>query len=247
MTDTPEFDQFKAELQGLRTHPLLRELIRRNNVHLGGLKIEDIATLMLHDAAEYFLLAAAGLNRTTLKQAAKDPETAIVEKRLRQAYAIKRRLPIKEAFDDVVARAEVVRRGDLGRKARGGIEALFRARLAAEGIPVLMSPPIRAVPGILVSQRKPDGIWPDPSADLAPIVYLEIKNLRRVEDEIQKRLYEVAEASLEMKFLYGNLDLRGLALPSTETVLERAAEMQQVPEPIHHIGSQEPHSLYLFS
>jgi len=132
-----------------------------------------------------------------------------------------------EAFDDVVARAEVVRRGDLGRKARGGIEALFRARLVAEAIPVLMSPPIRAVPGILVARRKPDGIWPDPSTGQPPLVYLEIKNLRRVADDIQKRLYEIAEASLEMKFLYGNLDLRGLALPSTKKVLESADEIRQ--------------------
>lgn len=182
---------------------------------------------MLNEAAKYFLFAAAGLNRTTLKKAAREPETSIVDKKLRQAYAIKRRLPVKDAFDDVVARAETVRRGDLGRKARGGIEALFRERLAAEGIPVLMSPPIRAVPGILVSKRKPDGVWPDPSADQPPMVYLEIKNLRRVADDIQKRLYEIAEASLEMKFLYGNLDLRGLALPSTEQVLESADEIRK--------------------
>lgn len=227
MTDTPEFDEFKTELQRLRTHPLLKRLIKRDNVHLGEVKIEDVATLMLHDAARYFLLAAAGLNRTTLKRAARDPETTIIEKRLRLAYAIQRRLPVKEAFDDIVARADVVRRSDLGRKARGGIEALFRARLAAEGIPVLMSPPTRAVPGILVSRRKPDGIWPDPSAGAAPTVYLEIKNLRRVSDDIQKRLYEIAEASLEMKFLYGHLDIRGLALPSKEDVLERAAEIRQ--------------------
>jgi hypothetical protein len=227
MTETPELDQFKAELRGLRTHPLLKRLVRRNRVHLGELAVEDVAALMLHEAAKYFLFAAAGLNRTTLKRAAKEPETAIVEKKLRQAYAIKRKLPVEEAFDDVVARAEVVRRGDLGRKARGGVEALFRERLVAEGIPVLMSPPIRAVPGILVSRRKPDGIWPDPSADQPPIVYLEIKNLRRVADDIQKRLYEIAEASLEMKLLYGNLDLRGLALPSTEKVLESADEIRQ--------------------
>lgn len=93
MTDTPEFDQFKAELRNLRAHPLLKKLITRNHVHLGKLAVEDVAVLMLHEAAKYFLFAAAGLNRTTLKKAAKEPETAIVEKKLRQAYAIKRRLP----------------------------------------------------------------------------------------------------------------------------------------------------------
>jgi hypothetical protein len=78
-----------------------------------------------------------------------------------------------------------------------------------------------------VTKRKPDGVWPDPSADQPPLVYLEIKNLRRVADDIQKRLYEIAEASLEMKFLYGNLDLRGLALPSTKQVLEGAAAIRK--------------------
>lgn len=219
MTDTPELDQFKLELRSLRTHPVLKKLIKRNQISLGELSVDEIAALLLNEAAKYFLFAAANLNRTSLKKAAREPETAIVAKKLRPAYAIKCRLPVKDAFDDVVARAETVRRGDLGRKARGGIEALFRERLAAERIPVLMAPPIRAVPGILVSKRKPDGVWPDPSAHEPPIVYLEIKNLRRVADDIQKRLYEIAEASLEMKFLYGKLDLRGLALPSTEHVL----------------------------
>jgi hypothetical protein len=115
VTETPEFDQFKAELRSLRGHPLLKTLISRNQVHLGKLTIEDVAALMLHEAAKYFLFAAAGLNRTTLKKAAKEPETAIVERKLRQAYAIKRKLPVEETFDDVVARAEAVRRSDLGR------------------------------------------------------------------------------------------------------------------------------------
>lgn len=39
-------------------------------------------------------------------------------------------------------------------------------------------------------------------------------------DDIQKRLYEIAEASLEMKFLYGHLDLKGLGLASTKLVLD---------------------------
>ena len=93
MTETPEFDQFKAELRSLRRHPLLKKLVKRDQVHLGELAIEDVDALMRHEAAKYFLFAAAGLNRTTLKRAATDPETAIVEKKLRHAYAIKRRCP----------------------------------------------------------------------------------------------------------------------------------------------------------
>ena len=42
------------------------------------------------------------------------------------------------------------------------------------------------------------------------MIYLEIKNIRRVADDIQKRLYELVEASLEMKLLYGAATWRGL-------------------------------------
>jgi hypothetical protein len=72
-----------------------------------------------------------------------------------------------------------------------------------------MSPPVRQVPGILIGKRKPDGVYPDPAGFAAPRVYLEIKNVRRPADDIQKRLYEVAEASIEMKFLYGALGSKG--------------------------------------
>ena len=226
MTDSPEFDDFRIELQKLRDHPLLKTLIKGPEVHLGKLDVREVATLMLQDAARYYLLAAANLNRTALRKASQEPETAIVEKKLRQAYALKQRLPVRAPFDDLVARAESLRRGDLGRKARGGIEALFRSRLAAEGIPVLMSPPVRSVPGILVSRRKPDGVWPDPSQGLPPKVYVEIKNERRVVDDIQIRLYEFAEAAIEMKFIYGKLDLRGMALPTTTELLERGDELR---------------------
>ena len=83
-----------------------------------------------------------------------------------------------------------------------------------------MSPPVRRVQGILVGARKPDGVYPDPATGEAPRVYLEIKNIRRVSDDIQKRLYEIAEASLEMKLLYGTLQLRGLGLASMQAALE---------------------------
>ena len=226
MTDTPEFDEFKKELAQLKTHKLFKKVLQKQELHLGKLTEEEVATLMLQEPARYFLLAAANLNRTALKKATLDPETAIVAKKLRPSHAVKRRLPLKASFDDIVARAESLRRADLGRKQRGGIEQVFRDRLAAEKIPVLMSPPLRPVPGILVTKRKPDGVWPDPSANEAPHVYLEIKNLRRVADDIQKRLYEIAEASLEMKFLYGDLTLSGLKLRTTAEVLEKGDEIR---------------------
>jgi hypothetical protein len=39
-----------------------------------------------------------------------------------------------------------------------------------------------------------------------------VKKINRPRDDIQKRLYEIAEVSLEVKFLYGDLQLRGLNL-----------------------------------
>jgi hypothetical protein len=90
-----------------------------------------------------------------------------------------------------------------------------------------MSPPVRQVPGVLIGKRKPDGVYPDPATHAAPRVYLEIKNVRRVADDIQKRLYEIAEASLEMKFLYGALRLEGLGLQSTRDVLENPSPLRR--------------------
>jgi hypothetical protein len=47
---------------------------------------------------------------------------------------------------------------------------------------------------------------------LLPRDLLEVKKINRPRDDIQKRLYEIAEVSLEVKFLYGDLRLEGLAL-----------------------------------
>jgi hypothetical protein len=80
-----------------------------------------------------------------------------------------------------------------------------------------MSPPVRVVPGIVIAGRKPDGVWPDPATGLPPKIYLEIKNIRRVSDDIQKRLYELAEAALEMKLLYSDISLRGLGITVAAT------------------------------
>lgn len=64
------------------------------------------------------------------------------------------------------------------------------------------------------------------AAPPAPQVYLEIKNVRRVADDIQKRLYEIAEASLEMKLLYGTIELRGLGMESTFEVTEECSTLR---------------------
>ena len=66
--------------------------------------------------------------------------------------------------------------------------------------------------GALIERRKPDGVYPDPDTGKAPELYLEVKKINRVRDDIQKRLYEIAQVSVEMKLLYGNLELAGLKL-----------------------------------
>lgn len=226
MSASPEIDEFRRQIESLRSHPILVPCLKRGVVALKSLRIEDLAKLLRDDAGRYFLLAAAKLTRTTLKKATKEPEIAIVARPLRFAQTVKSRLPIRARFADIASAAVLLRGGDFRRRTSGSIEALFRERLAAEGIAMLMSPPVRHVPGILIGRRKPDGVYPDPALDRAPIVYFEIKNVRRVADDIQKRLYEIAEASLEMKFLYGNLMLRGRSLRRTGEVLEATSELR---------------------
>jgi hypothetical protein len=227
MTESPDLDEFIRLVDQLKRNAALSPHIRKGEIVFKQLTLEEISVLLRDEAARYFLLAAAGLNRTALKRAAADDTAKIVTGGLRKAFAVKVRLPVRKKFVEVADKAIVLRRGDLDRRTRGGIEALFRERLHAEGIPILMSPPVRYVPGLLINKRKPDGIYPDPSTRLPPSLYLEIKNVRRVSDDIQKRLYEVAEAALEMKILYGNIDLQGFAAPSTDLVLERASEYRQ--------------------
>ncbi len=227
MTDRPLVDDFQRSIEDLRADPLLAPVIKRGEVNLSSLTLDTVAQLMKIDAGYYFLIAAAGLNRTSLKKAAAEDEAKIVVPAKRKAFAIKERLPVRRLFADVASSAVALRRGDLNRKSRGGIEALFRERLAEEGIGVLMSPPVRQVPGILIGRRKPDGVFPDPATGEPPILYFEIKNVRRVADDIQKRLYEIAEAALEMKFLYGTLLVEGLALRTTKDVLAAPQEFRE--------------------
>lgn len=226
MPTNPALDEFQRQIEALRLHRLLKRHIKRGEINLGALTVKEVAELLAEDAAYYFLIAAANLNRTSLKRAMLDEATKIVPKESRKAHAVRERLPVHRAFADIASSAVALRRGDLGRRKRGSIEQLFRDRLAAERIPILMSPPVRQVPGILIGKRKPDGVYPDPALDVAPVIYLEIKNVQRVADDIQKRLYEIAEASLEMKLLYGDLELRGLGVTSTKTVIDSAAELR---------------------
>jgi hypothetical protein len=218
MVENPALEEFRGQVEALRRHRIIRRLLSRDTVRLRNITVDDVSTLCREEAGYYFLISAAGLNRTSLKKAIREPAVQIVEAKRRRAHAIKGNLPYEVSFAATAAKAIGLRAGDLGRKGRGEIERLFRERLAAERIPILMSPPVRGVPGLLVPERKPDGVFPDPKAGFPPRLYLEIKNVQRVADDIQKRLYEIAEASIEMKILYGRLQLTGLQLNSTANI-----------------------------
>lgn len=226
MADPRSVEEFRRQIEGLRKHPLLKRVLRRGVVYFAELSLEDVNVLLGDEAAQSFLLAAAGLTRTTLKSAQGDERRGIVRKGDRRAHAVQEALPHQRPFEEVAASAVTLRTGDLRRKHSGGIEQLFRERLAAEQIPVVMQPPIRAVPGLLIGKRKPDGVYPDPATNAPPIIYLEIKNVRRPKDDIQKRLYEVAEASLEMKLIYGDLELKGLGARTLEEVRLQTPELR---------------------
>jgi hypothetical protein len=227
LTETPELDEFERQVTGLAAHPILKALIKKGEVHFGGLSPDRVDEMVrASEAAYYFFIAAAGLNRTSLRRVIQEPEVTIAPRRLRKALAIKKRLPVRRSFAEVAHTAVALRRADLSRRTRGTIEALFRDRLTEEKIGLFMSPPVRQVPGILIARRKPDGVYPDPASGLAPKVYLEIKNVRRVADDIQKRLYEIAEASLEMKFLYGRLRIEGQGLRITKKVSEGSSALR---------------------
>lgn len=227
MPSHPALDEFRRQVQALRKHPLLKDHISRGGeARLDALTLDHVAAMIREkdQVAYYFLIGAAGLNRTSLKQATEVPEAQLVQKVQRKAYAIRARLPVRAAFDALADRAVTLREVDLKRRTLGGIEQLFRDRLRDEGIPIAMSPPVRQVPTLLVARRKPDGVYPDPATGQAPRLYLEIKNLRRVSDDIQKRLYEIVEASLEVKLLYGTVKLQGLGVRATRAVLDAPSE-----------------------
>lgn len=219
----PEIDEFQRAVRSLAKHPIIGRCLVRGELLLEKLSRDEVRELIRDDVSRYFLMAAAGLNRTSLKKAVLMPEVQVLPADMRRAHVIRQRLPAGIGFEAAAQQAVALRSGDLTRRVTGAVEGHFRERLAAEGIPLAMSPPIRHVPGLLVPKRKPDGVYPDPETGLPPEVYLEIKNIRRVGDDIQKRLYELAEASLEMKILYGNLQLRGLNLRSTDEVEQNAS------------------------
>lgn len=219
----PVVEEFARQVRKLIDTPEIAAHAKGDRVDLSKMSLNDIALLLSTDVGLYLLMAASGMNRTTLRSALSDPEVSVVRREYRRAQTVRARLPLDLSFEAVAERAVQMRRGDLARRERGQFEQLFRERLQDEGIPLFMSPPRRIVPGVVIPSRKPDGVWPDPAQGLPPRLYLEIKNVRRPADDIQKRLYELVEASLEMKLLYSGVQLSGLGLTSTTEVSSEAA------------------------
>lgn len=235
MTPQPEHSDFVRRLRALASHSLVKPRLKRGVLDLKSLSEAEIDVLCRdsNDAPFYFLMAAANLSRTKLKAEMNHAAVKIAPKKLRRAYALKRNLPPTCSFDAIVTAAAALRVPDIDRKDSGDVERILRERLVSESIPVLMAPPIRGVPGVLTrAKRKPDGVFPDPTDGAPPRIYLEIKRVNRVSDDIQKRLYEIAEVSLEMKALYGTLQLAGLNLQTTSNVLGNAEVRSRLREQI---------------
>jgi len=126
MVERPALDEFRRNIDRLDRNPSIAPLLRRGRVHFNKLTRAQIAELLRDETAYYFLIAAAGLNRTSLKKAAADETAKIVAKPLRKAFAIEKRLPVTGSFVDIANAAVVLRRGDLDRRSKGEIEGLFR-------------------------------------------------------------------------------------------------------------------------
>ena len=207
----PELRALERDLLELRRHPVLGQAFDRSGrVVFADLVLEDVAALLADSAASLLLLAAAGLNRTALRSGVLAPDAQLVAPPLRRAFVVKSQLPPAADFATVVELALQRRAGTLGRNVNAATETLFRDRLAFEGLPIRMRGAWTS--GLLIDRRKPDGVFPDPDTGAPPRLYLEVKKVNRVRDDIQKRLYEIAEVSLEVKFLYGRLQLSGLGL-----------------------------------
>ncbi len=214
LTDTSPIEAFRREIEAFRQHPLIEPHLNDDIIDLTALPLRDIALIAKNrstTAGYYFLLGATTLNRTTIKAQRKNAIKVGVAKQYLLAHVLKESF-IAMKFSSVVERAVSDRSRTLGRASSGRFEELFRDLLTSKGVGVVMSTKghVVTVPGLLIKGRKPDGAYPDPRTGAAPQIYLEVKNVKRVSDDIQKRLYEIAQVSLEMKTLYGSLEFKGM-------------------------------------
>jgi hypothetical protein len=223
----PELRSLERELLALRDRPELRgHLDAAGRIDFSQSTLAELAALLADPVASMLLLAAADLNRTALRSGIRQSDAQLVAPSLRRAFVVQSQLPPAADFEALVALAIQRRAGTLGRNANAATETLFRDRLAFEGLPIRMKGGYTS--GLLITRRKPDGVYPDPDTGQAPTLYLEIKKINRPRDDIQKRLYEIAEVSLEVKFLYGDLQLHGLSLPTLLTDEARPAAQAEL-------------------
>lgn len=212
----PDLRALEREVRALGKHPRLARVIDGSGtVMLKELSLEDVDALLGVDEGALLLMATGAMSRTDVRTAITTGDVLLVAPPLRRAFVVQSKLPASASFEIMVELAIAKRRATLGRTENAATETLFRERLEFEGVPLRMSGAWTR--GLLVARRKPDGVWPDPESGQAPRLYLEIKKINRVADDIQKRLYEIAEVSLEMKFLYGDLRLKGMALDNLLT------------------------------
>ena len=214
----PELRALEKELRALGDHATLARVIKGSTVAFHQLSNEDVTTLLAHPVGQLFLMAAADLNRTALRVGTATPDAQLVAPSQRRAFVVRSKLPPSADFSTLVELALQRRAGTLNRSVNAATETLFRERLEFEGVPIRMRGAFTQ--GLLISRRKPDGVYPDPATGEPPRLYLEIKKINRVRDDLQKRLYEIAEVSLELKFLYGTLKLQGL---DSKTLLDDPA------------------------
>jgi len=218
----PDLRTLERQLRALAQHPHFAGIIQDSGeIDLGKLSLEQVSELLSLDEAAQYLMAAAALNRTDVRTGITSADALLVAPQFRRAFVVRSKLPSSAQFETLVELTLQKRRATLGRNENAATETLFRERLLFEGVPLRMKG--AWTQGLLVERRKPDGVYPDPDTGAAPELYLEIKKINRVADDIQKRLYEIAEVSLEVKFIYGKLKLTGLDL-STLLESERRSE-----------------------
>ena len=228
-------EAFRSEVEALRQHPLIVPHLDGDALDLTRLSLEDVAELAGNGQTTgyYFLLAATPYSRQTIKDLLKTLSKEAVPSKQRRAHVLTQGLNSSN-FTAVAGKAVADRSRTLSRAKSGSFENLFRDYLHEEGVDITMSGEgnVVSVPGLLIRQRKPDGAYPNPRSGQAPLIYLEVKNVKRVSDDIQKRLYEIAQASLEMKTLYGNLELRGMGATLSEASSQTSAYRARMREAI---------------
>jgi hypothetical protein len=109
VAENPALEEFVRLVEELKKNALLSPHIRRGEITFTNLTLEDVATLLRDETGYYFLLAAAGLNRTSLKKEAASETAKIVAAPQRKAFAVRQRLPVRKSFADIANNAAVLR------------------------------------------------------------------------------------------------------------------------------------------